>query len=80
MVEEKNTFRSVLIREVGTSLHFPVMTDVLFRDNCDSWISEFVVIAVLSPKGQNLGDRGVVMIPSNRGGEGRAGTLLPCSI
>ena len=32
MVEEKNTFRSVLIREVGKSLHFPVMTDLVITE------------------------------------------------
>ena len=49
------------MREGGESHHFPVMTDVLFSDNQDSGISELVSVSMISPRGQELWDRGMLM-------------------
>lgn len=81
MVEEKkNTLRPMSMREGGESRHFPVMTDVLFSDNQDSGIGELVSVAMISPRGQELWDRGMLMTCPVEAVKADLDPLLPDSI
>lgn len=68
------------MREGGESHHFPVMTDVLFSDNQDSGISELVSVSMISPRGQELWDRGMFMTCPVEAVKADLDPLLPDSI